>query len=86
MSDYNSSSSYGEEPVSVGEWLLTTLIFCIPLIGLIMMFVWAFGSGAKRSKSNYCKAALIWACIGIVITFAFGAMLIGIFSSMMSYY
>ena len=42
-----------EEPVSFGDWMLTTLIMCIPCVGLIMMFVWAFGSGTKKSKSNY---------------------------------
>ena len=30
-----------EEPVSFGDWMITTLIMCIPCVGLIMMFVWA---------------------------------------------
>ncbi|MBQ5851757.1 MAG: hypothetical protein IIW54_13235 [Lachnospiraceae bacterium] len=75
-----------EEPVSFGEWMLTTLIMCIPCVNIVMMFVWAFGSGTKKSKSNYFKAALVWALIGIVFGFVmsivFGAALANIASSM----
>ncbi len=47
------------EPVSVGEWLITFLIMVIPIVGIIMLFVWAFGSGAKASKKNFAQAQLI---------------------------
>jgi len=53
-----------EEPVSVKDWLITFLILIIPLVNIIMIFVWAFGDG-KESKKNYFKAYLIW--IGIII-------------------
>lgn len=56
-----------EEPVSVGEWLISMLLMCIPCVNIVLMFVWAFGSSAKKSKSNYFKASLICAGIGIVI-------------------
>lgn len=48
-----------EEPVSVGEWIITMLIMMVPCVNIIMMFVWAFGSSSKKSKSNYFKASLI---------------------------
>lgn len=48
-----------EEPISVGEWVLIHLIMMVPCVGLIMMFVWAFGKNEKKSKSNYFKAKLI---------------------------
>ncbi|MCM1387983.1 MAG: hypothetical protein NC231_11685 [Bacillus sp. (in: Bacteria)] len=53
-----------EEPMKVSEWLISLLITMIPCVGLIMIFVWAFGSTEKKSKSNFFKAALIW--IGIL--------------------
>ena len=72
--------------MSFGEWMLTTLIMCIPCVGLIMMFVWAFGSGTKKSKSNYFKAMLVWALISIVLTVVimviFGVSLAAIADSM----
>jgi len=48
--------------VSVKEWLLTMLIMIIPVVNIVMMFVFAFGEG-NPSKQNYFKAALIWAAI-----------------------
>lgn len=57
-----------EEPVSVGEWLISMLLMCIPCVNIVLMFVWAFGSSTKKSKSNYFKASLICAGIGIVLT------------------
>ena len=55
-----------EEPVSVGDWMLSMFIASLPCIGIIMIFIWAFGD-SKKSKSNYFKALLIWALIGIVL-------------------
>ncbi len=46
-------------PVSVGDWMLTYLLMCIPLVNIIMLLVWAFGGGAPESKSNWAKASLI---------------------------
>lgn len=74
-----------EEPVSFGEWMLTTLILCIPCVNIIMMFVWAFGSSTKKSKSNYFKAMLAWALISIVLSIVimivFGASFAALYNS-----
>ncbi|MDE6748997.1 MAG: hypothetical protein K2K21_08055 [Lachnospiraceae bacterium] len=56
-----------EEPVSLGEWMITLLLMVIPCVGIIMPFVWAFSSGTKKSKSNYFKAVLIFAAIYLVL-------------------
>lgn len=53
-------------PVSTGDWFVTLLLACIPLVGFIMLFVWAFGGGANPSKRNWARASLIWMLIGIV--------------------
>lgn len=54
-------------PVSLGDWMITLLILCIPLVGIIMLFVWGFADGTHPSKRNFCRAYLIWVLIGIVI-------------------
>ncbi|OPH00230.1 hypothetical protein B2I21_02335 [Chryseobacterium mucoviscidosis] len=46
--------------------MLTLFLMMIPLVNIIMLFVWAFGD-SNPSKANYAKAALLWAAIGIVI-------------------
>lgn len=56
-----------EEPVGIGEWLVTMLILMIPCVNIVMIFVWAFSSSAKKSKSNYFKASLIMALIAIAL-------------------
>lgn len=54
-------------PISLGDWMITMLILCIPLVGIIMLFVWGFADGTHPSKRNFCRAYLIWMLIGIVI-------------------
>ncbi len=54
--------------VKTGDWVLTLFLCAIPLIGLIMLFVWAFGGGTNPSKANWAKACLIWLAMGIVLT------------------
>ena len=56
-----------QPPVSISDWFLTLFLTAIPLVGLILLFVWAFGSTTNPSKANWAKAALLWAAIGIVI-------------------
>ncbi len=56
-----------EEPMTLGEWIVTLLISVIPCVNVIMMFVWAFGSSTKRSKSNWAKAMLIFLLIFVII-------------------
>ena len=41
-----------ESSVTVGNWMLTFLLMCIPLVNLIMLFVWAFGGNVELSKST----------------------------------
>ncbi len=68
--DFDRFSTFGgekETPVTLGDWMLTYLIMMIPCVNVIMMFVWAFSSGTKKSKSNYFKATLIWMLIVIVL-------------------
>lgn len=72
------------ETVKTGEWFVTLLITAIPLVGLIMLLVWAFGSNTNPSKANWAKAALIWMVIAIaiyvIIFVTFGAAMLSIFS------
>ncbi len=55
--------------MSVGEWMVTLLILIIPIVNIIMLFVWGFGGGVNKTKANYCKASLIWVAIGLILWF-----------------
>ena len=80
---FQSGDSGLEEPVSFADWMVTMLLMFIPCVNIIMMFVWAFGSGTKQSKSNYCKAMLVWTAISIVLSIAFLASFGAMFASIM---
>ena len=63
--------------VSVKEWLLTNLILMIPLVNIVMMFVWAFSSNTNPNKANYFKAALILFAIVMVIYLVLAVVIFG---------
>ena len=60
---YQQSQLDLEEPVKMGEWLISLLLMMVPCVNIIMMFVWAFSKTEKKSKSNFFKAQLIMAGI-----------------------
>lgn len=66
--------------ISIKEWLITILIMAIPIVNIVMMFVWAFGGGANPSKANYFKASLIWIAIIIGIYIIFAILLFSVFA------
>ena len=56
------------EAVSVGTYVGMTILSGIPLIGLIMMCVWAFSADENQSKKNFARAMLILMAIGFVLS------------------
>ncbi|OMF34679.1 hypothetical protein BK133_11755 [Paenibacillus sp. FSL H8-0548] len=52
--------------ITVKEWMITWLILMIPIVNIIMMFIWAFGEG-NPTKKNLFKAYLIFAGIILVL-------------------
>lgn len=57
--------------ISTGEWIVSLILCYIPLIGLIMLLVWAFGGSTSPTKANWAKAQLIIAAaiFGLFIAF-----------------
>ena len=62
------------KPLTIGNWIVTQLLLMIPLVGFILLFVWAFSSDTHPSKKTYCQATLI--LIGCLIGLAVLAALI----------
>jgi hypothetical protein len=74
-----SASNY---PVSTGDWFITILITAIPVVGIVMLFVWAFGGGVNANKANWAKATLLWMLIGGVLAMLlFGTIIAAFFGS-----
>ena len=48
----------GEKPVSVGGWLGTILLGCVPAVNIILWVIWAF-TAKRPSRRTYAIACLI---------------------------
>jgi glycopeptide antibiotics resistance protein len=60
--------------ISLGEWIITFIVLAIPIVNIIMLFVWGFSSATNPSKQNFCRATLILYLVCIVLFFLFGGM------------
>lgn len=67
--DYKTRSLY---PTSIGNWIITMIITMIPILNIIMLFVWAFNRTTNPTKANWAKAALILIAVWIIIGLLFG--------------
>lgn len=48
--------------------MLTLFITFIPLVNIIMLLIWAFGSNTHPEKANWAKAMLAWFVIFIALS------------------
>ncbi len=83
MENLDPRTTNTQPPVSVGQWLVTMLICMIPLVNLIMLFVWGFGGGTHPSKANWAKASLIFAAIVVLLYILLGITILKGLSSLM---
>lgn len=65
-----------QQPIKTSDWMITLLLAAIPLIGLIMLFVWGFGSNTDPNKANWAKAILLWYAI-LIVVYIFIALVFG---------
>ena len=71
-----------QQVVKTSEWVLTIFITSIPLVGIVMLFVWAFGSTTSINKANWAKGVLIYIAIIFAIYLLFMLMFgVALFSS-----
>jgi hypothetical protein len=80
----------GTEPLSVGQYIGMLLLMCVPILGVILLFMWSFGGSVNLNKKNYARAMLIVCATGIILSIIFGAALTSIigelFGGMGGYY
>jgi membrane-associated HD superfamily phosphohydrolase len=76
----------GYQPMSIGDWIITFIITAIPLVGFIMLFVWAFGDGTNPSKKTWAQAYLIMMVIAIILLIIFFSVFASILGSFVGGY
>jgi membrane-associated HD superfamily phosphohydrolase len=76
----------GYQPMSIGDWIVTFIVTAIPLVGFIMLFVWAFGDGTHPSKKTWAQAYLILMVVVIILMIIFFTVFANILSSFVGGY
>lgn len=62
----NEPDVHYDEHVSIGGWIGRWFLMCIPIVNIIMLFVWAFGGSRKYSLKTWARARLLLALIVII--------------------
>ena len=57
--------------ISTGGFIGITLLMCIPLLGQLLLIIWALGGCKKKQKTYYARACLIL----MIISIALGALI-----------
>lgn len=70
-----------EYPMTLGDWMITLLILAIPVVNIVMAFVWGFGGNAPKSKQNFCRAVLIYYAIAFAFSMLFGFGFVSLFTN-----
>ncbi|MFY8215611.1 MAG: hypothetical protein ACOVMP_03315 [Chthoniobacterales bacterium] len=58
------------KPVTVGNWIFTIVLLAIPVVNVVLLFVWAMSSSTHPSKKSYAQAVLIVGVVGIILAVA----------------
>lgn len=69
------TSKVPDKTMSFGDWMLSYVLLCIPYVGMVLLFVWAFGAATPPTKKNWARAMLVIMMILVVLMF-------GVFSSL----
>ena len=68
MENLNISENQQSRVITVKEWIIYLLLLCIPVVNIVCLIMWAFGSSdTNPSRKNWAKAQII---IGL-LAFAF---------------
>ncbi len=77
------SKNPDSDPLRVGQYIGMLLLMCIPLLNIILLFVWSFGGSVNLNKKNFAKASLILGAIGLILSIVFGAALSSIIGELL---
>jgi len=57
--------------LSIGDYIVMMLVFCLPIVSFVMMLYWSFGAHVGINRKNFSRAYLIITVISAVITVLF---------------
>jgi len=60
------------EPITTKGYIGIMLLMCIPVVGFVLILIWAFGGCRKINKRNLARASLIMMVIGLILSLIAG--------------
>lgn len=76
------SGTMESETLSIGNYICMFLLMCIPLVGIILLFVWAFGD-RNWNRKNFARAMLIMSAIMLLFWIIAGGLIMNALSGIM---
>ena len=67
MSNNYSNVPHEYQPITMWGYFGYTILFCIPILGLILAIVWAFGA-SNINLRNFARSRFCLFIIGIIIS------------------
>lgn len=80
--NYQPIVSAHTQDMSMGEWVVVLALSIIPIVNLVVLYLWAFTSHGGADKKNYARAALIvLAAVAALCVSMLGVVILNILSS-----
>lgn len=67
----NLSDQQSVATMSYKEWALTIFLASLPIIGFILVLIWAFDTNTRINKKNWAKGTLLLMVIYFIIAMLF---------------
>ncbi|MEA4816420.1 MAG: zinc-ribbon domain-containing protein [Lachnospiraceae bacterium] len=80
---YSAPANAINSVLSVGNYMLMFILMYIPVVNIILLFVWSFGKNANPNKRNFARAALILGAIGLILWVLAGGVIMGTLQGIM---
>ena len=69
--------------MSVVSYVILFILSAIPIVGLILILIYALDSTGNKNRRNYCRAIIVMWILSILVVFLFGASITGFLYALM---
>ncbi len=77
------SGQLGSEPLRVGQYIGMLLLMCVPLLNVILLFMWGFGGSVNPNKKNFARASLVLCAVMLIFWIVAGGFIMGALGEIM---
>jgi len=73
-------------PLSIGQYIVMFLLLSVPLLNIVLLFVWSFGSSVNPNKRNFARASLIFGVVMFILTLVLGGAIFSVLGEILGGY